>query len=416
MSELNLELLPWQQEVMQSSARFKVIAAGRRTGKSHLAAVSLLLSALNGERGKTFYVAPTQGQARDVIWNTIFDIAGDIIEKSHVNNLEITLAGGNVIYLKGADRPDTLRGVSLKHLVLDEYAFMKPDVFESILRPALADCKGSAIFIGTPEGRNHFYDSYVGAESWDDWENFHFTSFDNPLVDPKEIEHARQTLPSWAFQQEFLASFDARTGGMFDTDNFSFYEDSKKEVGDHYISIDLAGFKQQGQRKAKKRDNSAIAVTKVTPDGRWWVEDMIYGQWSLDQTCNEIFAAVEKYRPVKVGIERGIAQQAVISPLSDIMRRKGRMFRVELLTHGNQKKEDRIAWALEGRFANNLIQLKKADWNDRFVDEAANFPSTLVHDDLIDALSYCDQIAQIAYLDGIELDDEWEPLDAAVGF
>ena len=416
MSELNLELLPWQQEVMQSSARFKVIAAGRRTGKSHLAAVSLLLSALNGERGKTFYVAPTQGQARDVIWNTIFDIAGDIIEKSHVNNLEITLAGGNVIYLKGADRPDTLRGVSLKHLVLDEYAFMKPDVFESILRPALADCKGSAIFIGTPEGRNHFYDSYVGAESWDDWENFHFTSFDNPLVDPKEIEHARQTLPSWAFQQEFLASFDARTGGMFDTDNFSFYEDSKKEVGDHYISIDLAGFKQQGQRKAKKRDNSAIAVTKVTPDGRWWVEDMIYGQWSLDQTCNEIFAAVEKYRPVKVGIERGIAQQAVISPLSDIMRRKGRMFRVELLTHGNQKKEDRIAWALEGRFANNLIQLKKADWNDRFVDEAANFPSTLVHDDLIDALSYCDQMAQIAYLDGIELDDEWEPLDAAVGF
>ena len=416
MSELNLELLPWQQEVMQSSARFKVIAAGRRTGKSHLAAVSLLLSALNGKKGKTFYVAPTQGQARDVIWNTLFDIAGDIIEKSHVNNLEITLAGGNVIYLKGADRPDTLRGVSLKHLVLDEYAFMKPDVFESILRPALADCKGSAIFIGTPEGRNHFYDSYVGAESWEDWENFHFTSFDNPLVDPKEIEHARQTLPSWAFQQEFLASFDARTGGMFDTDNFSFYEDSKKEIGDHYISIDLAGFKQQGQRKAKKRDNSAIAVTKVTPDGRWWVEDMIYGQWSLDQTCNEIFAAVEKYRPVKVGIERGIAQQAVISPLSDIMRRKGRMFRIELLTHGNQKKEDRIAWALEGRFANNLIQLKKADWNDRFVDEAANFPSALVHDDLIDALSYCDQMAQLAYLDGIELDNEWEPLDAAIGF
>lgn len=416
MTDLNLELLPWQQEVMQSSARFKVIAAGRRTGKSHLAAVSLILSALNGEKGKTFYVAPTQGQARDVIWNTIFDIAGDIIEKSHVNNLEITLAGGNVIYLKGADRPDTLRGVSLKHLVLDEYAFMKPDVFESILRPALADCQGSAIFIGTPEGRNHFYDIFEGSNDWADWENFHFTSFDNPIVDKKEIEHARQTLPAWAFQQEFLASFDARTGGMFDTDQFSYYEDSKKHLGDHYITIDLAGFKQQGQRKAKKRDNSAIAVTKVTPDGRWWVEDIIYGQWSLDQTCNEIFAAVEKYRPIKVGIEKGIAQQAVMSPLGDLMRRKGRVFRVELLTHGNQKKEDRIAWALEGRFANGLIQLKKGEWNERFVDEAANFPSTLVHDDLLDALSYCDQVAQIAYLDGIELADEWEPLDDAVGF
>ena len=415
MTALNLQLLPWQQEVMESSARFKVIAAGRRTGKSHLAAVSLILSALNGEKGKTFYVAPTQGQARDVIWNTIFDIAGEIIERSHVNNLEITLAGGNTIYLKGADRPDTLRGVSLKHLVLDEYAFMKPDVFDSILRPALADCKGTAIFIGTPEGRNHFFDVYQGAESWDDWESFHFTSFDNPIVDKAEIEHARQTLPAWAFQQEFMASFDARTGGMFDTDNFIYYTECK-EVGDYYISIDLAGFKAQGQRKAKKRDNSAIAITKVTPNGKWFVEDIIYGQWSLDETCNHIFAAVEKYRPMKVGIEKGIAQQAVMSPLGDMMRRKGRVFRIEPLSHGNQKKEDRIAWSLEGRFANGLIQLKKADWNDRFVDEAANFPSSLVHDDLIDALSYCDQIAQIAYLDGIELADEWEPLEDAVGF
>ena len=401
---------------MRSPARFKVIAAGRRTGKSHLAAVSLILSALDGKEGKTFYVAPTQGQARDTLWHTLFDIAGEIIERSHVNNMEITLAGGNTIYLKGADRPDTLRGVSLKHLVLDEYAFMKPDVFESILRPALADRQGSAIFIGTPEGRNHFFDLFDGAGSWQDWENFHFTSFDNPIVDPKEIEHARQTLPSWAFQQEFMASFDARTGGMFDTDQFSYYEDSTKQVGDHYITIDLAGFKQQGQRKAKKRDNSAIAVTKVTPDGRWWVEDIIYGQWSLDQTCNEVFAAVEKYKPIKVGIEKGIAQQAVMSPLGDLMRRKGRVFRVELLTHGNQKKEDRISWALEGRFANGLIQLKKGEWNERFVDEAANFPSTLVHDDLLDALSYADQVAQIAYLDGIELADEWEPLDDAVGF
>lgn len=416
MAELNLNLLDWQREVMSDDSRFKVIAAGRRTGKSYLAAISLILKALDGKEGKVFYVAPTQGQARDTLWHTIFDIANDIIERSHINNLEITLAGGNTIFLKGADRPDSLRGVSLKHLVLDEYAFMKPDVFESILRPALADRKGTMIAIGTPEGRNHFYDMFTGAKTWSDWANFHYTSFDNPLVDKSEIEHARQTLPSWAFQQEFLASFDARTGGMFDPDQFIYYEDSSKQIGDHYITIDLAGFKHQGQRKAKKRDNSAIAVTKVTPDGRWWVEDIIYGQWSLDQTCNEIFAAVEKYRPVKIGIEKGIAQQAVMSPLGDIMRRKGRVFRIELLTHGNNKKEDRICWSLEGRFANGLIQLKKGEWNERLVDEAANFPSTLVHDDLLDALSYCDQVAQIAYLDGIELADEWVPLDDAVGF
>ncbi len=415
MADLNLSLLPWQSEVMEDLSRFKVIAAGRRTGKTHLAAVSLILKALDGRDGKVFYVAPTQGQARDTMWHTIFDIANDIIERSHINNLEITLSGGNTIYLKGADRPDSLRGVSLKHLVLDEYAFMKPDVFESILRPALADRKGSLIAIGTPEGRNHFYDMFQGASSWSDWAQFHYTSFDNPLVDKAEIEHARATLPAWAFQQEFMASFDARTGGIFDTDNFIFH-DEVKDSGDYYISIDLAGFKHQGQRKAKKRDNSAIAVTKVAPSGKWYVEDIVFGQWSLDETCQKIFDAVEKYRPLKIGMERGIAQQAVMSPLGDLMRRRGRVFHVELLTHGNQKKEDRISWALEGRFANGMISLKRAAWNETFIDEAANFPSALVHDDLIDALAYADQIAQIAYLDGIELADDWEPIDAVASF
>ena len=415
MAELNLELLPWQQEVMASEARFKCIAAGRRTGKSYLAAISLILAALNEKEGKVFYVAPTQGQARDVMWHSIFDIAGDIIERSHVNNLEITLAGGNTIFLKGADRPDTLRGVSLKHLVLDEYAFMKPDVWEAILRPALADRKGSMMAIGTPEGRNHFYELFTGADEWPDWDNFHYTSFDNPLVDPAEIEHARQTLPAFAFQQEFMASFDARTSGNFNPDNFDYYE-KKPPEGQYYIAVDLAGFKMQGQRRAKKRDNSAIACVNVCNDGNWYVEEIIYGQWSLEETVQRIFSAVEKYRPYRIGIERGIAQQAVMSPLQDVMRRTSRMFHVELLTHGNKNKENRILWALAGRFENGLIHLKKADWNDAFVDEAANFPSTLVHDDLLDALSYIDQIAQVAYLDGIELADEWEPLEDAVGF
>ena len=414
MSKLDISLLPWQQEVMESDARFKVVAAGRRTGKSYLAAISLILKALDGKDGKVFYVAPTQGQARDIMWHTLFEIAGEIIERSHVNNLEITLAGGNTIFLKGADRPDTLRGVSLKYLVLDEYAFCKPDVFDNILRPALADKQGEMLAIGTPEGRNHFYEMYTGAAHWDNWDCFHFTSFDNPLVPKSEIEHARQTLPSYAFHQEFMASFDARTGSLFDPENFIYHDESKS--GDYYISIDLAGFKQQGQRKAKKRDNSAIAITRVSQDGRWWVDDIIYGQWSLDETCQKIFDAVEKYKPIKVGMERGIAQQAVMSPMSDLMRRRGRLFRVELLTHGNQKKEDRIAWALAGRFENGMISLKKAEWNTRFCDEAANFPSTLVHDDLLDALAYCDQIAQVAYLDGIDLEEDWEAFDAVAGY
>jgi hypothetical protein len=196
MSEVNLELLPWQQEVLADDARFKVVVAGRRCGKSHIAAVSLLINALEGEKGVTVYVAPTQGMARDILWHKLFEIAGSLITNSNINNLEMTLTGGKRLYLKGADRPDTLRGLSINHLVLDEYAFMKQDVYEAILRPALSDLKGSALFIGTPDGRNHFYDLYAGAVSgaWEGYQGWTFTTEDNPLVDKKEVQHARETL------------------------------------------------------------------------------------------------------------------------------------------------------------------------------------------------------------------------------
>ena len=184
MTDLNISLLPWQQEVWEDDTRFKIVAAGRRTGKSRLAAWLLIVNALQTDRGHVFYVAPTQGQARDIMWQTLLELGHPVIAGSHINNLQIKLINGATISLKGGDRPETMRGVSLKYLVLDEYADIKPDVWEQILRPALADQKGSALFIGTPMGRNHFYELYKygelsGDETYRAW---HFTSYDNPLL------------------------------------------------------------------------------------------------------------------------------------------------------------------------------------------------------------------------------------------
>ena len=350
------------------------------------------------------------------MWTTLFDLAGDLIIRSHINNLEITLANNATIYLKGADRPDMLRGVSLKHCVLDEYAFMKPDVFENILRPALSDCKGTALFIGTPEGRNHFYDLYMGADDWDDWQSFHYTSFDNPILDPEEIEHARATLPAYSFQQEYMASFDANTKGVLDPAKLNYFEKTPTE-GDYFIACDLAGFKSAGQRKSKKRDNTAIAIVFVTDDGQWYVEDIWFGQWSLEKTVEQIFRAAEKYRPMIVGIEKGIAQQAVMQPLLDLQRRTARIFRVHLLSHGNQRKEDRIAFSISSKLDHGLLYIREdSPYRDTLVDEMANFPSRLVHDDLIDALAYTHQLAKSCYLTGDEALDQWEPLDAVSGY
>ena len=417
MTALNVQLLKWQQEVFEDDTRFKIVAAGRRTGKSRLAAWKLILNALQVTRGHVFYVAPTQGQARDIMWSTLLELGHEVIKNAHINNLQITLINGATISLKGADRPETMRGVSLKYLVMDEYADMKPSVWEQILRPALADQKGGALFIGTPMGRNHFYDLYTYGLTADDptYKSWHFTSYDNELLDPEEIDMAKKSMSSFAFKQEFMASFEAQGSEIFKEDWVEFDEE-EPEDGDYYIAIDLAGFIDESStsKKNKRLDNTAISVVKVGPEG-WWVDEIIYGRWTLDKTAEKIFHAVDKYKPVAVGIERGIAKQAVMSPLMDLMKRRNKFFRVEELTHGNQKKTDRIVWALQGRFEHGNIKLNKGEWNAEFLDQLFQFPNALTHDDLVDSLAYIDQMAQVCYNYEYE-EDEWEALDPITGY
>ena len=213
-----------------------------------------------------------------------------------------------------------------------------------------------------------------------------------------------------------MASFEAAGSEMFKEDWVIVKENPEIE-GDYYIAVDLAGFQEVAKKKTKnsRLDNTAIAVVKVGESG-WVVENIIYGRWTLEETAQKIFQAVKDYKPISVGIERGIAKQAVMSPLTDMMKRYSFFFRVEELTHGNQKKTDRIMWALQGRFEHGLIQVKKAEWNSRFLDELFQFPDPLTHDDLIDALAYIDQLAKVAYAGNWEELDEYEELDSLAGY
>jgi phage terminase large subunit-like protein len=415
---LEIKLLPWQQDVWNDDTRFKVVAAGRRTGKSRLAAWMLIVEALQTNKGHVWYVAPTQGQARDIMWLTLLELGHPVIESSHVNNMQIRLVNGAQISLKGADRPETMRGVSLKFVVLDEYADMKPAVFEQILRPALADLKGKALFIGTPMGRNHFYDLYTyGSNGNDkDYKSWHFTSFDNPLLDPNEIETARKSMSSFAFRTEFMASFEAASGGIFKEEWIKFDSD-EPDHGRYFIAVDLAGFENVAAAttaKKKRLDQSAIAIVKVTADG-WYVKSIEFGRWDIKESAQRIFDAVRDYEPVCVGIERGALKNAVLPYLSDLMRKYNTYFRVEDLTHGNKKKTDRITWSLQGRLEHGKIVFNEAAWNSELVDELLNFPNPQVHDDLIDALSYIDQIAVAEYVQDYD-EDDFTPMDAVAGY
>jgi predicted phage terminase large subunit-like protein len=376
----------------------------------------MIVAALDGKPGEVWYVGLTQGNARDTMWRLLHELAGPVIKSSHVNNLQITLINGATISLKGSDRPETMRGSSLKLVVLDEAAFMKPFVWEEILRPALADQKGSAVFISTPDGRSWFYDLYVYADQSDDedWVAYHLTSYDNELLDSKEIDAAKRSMSTMAFTQEFMASFNARESELFKED-WLIFDEEEPEIGDYYIAIDPAGFEQLGKKGNKRLDDTAIAIVKVNEKG-WWVKEIKYGRWTFDETVRHIFHAVQKFRPISVGIERGIAKQAMMSPLMDMMKRHNLFFRIEELTHGNINKANRVINALQGRMEHGRIVFNKGDWNIKLVDQLMQFPSPLTHDDLIDSLSYIDQLAHVAYSGNWEEYDDFEILDAVAGY
>lgn len=416
MANLSFQLLKWQREVLPDEARFKVVVAGRRSGKSRLAAVSLLIEGLKCPKGSgVMYVAPTQGQARVIIWDLLMDLGHEIIASSHVNNMEITLVNGTVIYVRGADRPNTLRGMDLWYVVMDEYADMKPIVWEQVVRAALSRYKGRALFIGTPKGRNHFYDLYqTGLEEADGWKSWLFFTKDNELIDPQEIESAKRTLSTFSFRQEYEASFDNAGTDIF-KEHWVRYG-SEPKVGQYFIAIDLAGFENiaEGNKAKKRKDRSAIAVVKLLDNGKWFVRKIEYGRWDVRETAVRILKNIREYKPISVGIEKGALFNAVMPYLTDLMRKNGVFAHVKQLTHGNQHKLERVKWALQGRFEHGRVILnEEEDWED-FLEEYMLFGTPNVHDDLIDALSMVDQMAVSTYVEDDD-DYKYEPLDIITG-
>ncbi len=419
MTQLNFELLRWQKEVFNSPARFKIVAAGRRCGKSRLSAITLLIEGLNCPEGAAvMYIAPTLGQARAIIWDLIHDLGRQVIKSSHINNLEITLINGRKIMVRGADNPDSLRGMSLTYVVLDEVAFIKQDIWEKVIRASLSDRKGRALFISTPSGRNWFYDIYkLGMEETDEeWRSWHYTTKDNETIDPKEIDAAERTLSSFAFKQEYLSSFDNAGSDVFKEAWFKTAPEPKS--GSYVVAIDLAGFEDVAKNAgaAKKRlDETAIAIVKITDSGNWWVKRIDHGRWDIMKTAVSILKAIREVQPIATGIEQGALRLAVLPYVSDLMRKNNVYTHISELSHGNKRKIDRVVWSLQGLMEHGRISFNEdEDWKE-FKDQLIMFPTAGVHDDLVDALSYVSQLTTSTYQQDYEEDDQ-EILDVIIGF
>jgi len=197
-----------QKMVAEDDSRFKVVCAGRRWGKSYLSIREMCRFASKSNM-KVYYVAPTFRQAKTIIWDDLIKRLTEVkwIKKINTTELTVTLKNGTKIYLRSADNYESLRGISIDYLVMDECSDIDVKCWAEVLRPALADRQGHAMFISTPKGFNWFYDLWAGANAHDGWVGYQFTTLEGGNVTQEEIEAAKVEMDPRSYEQEFLASF-----------------------------------------------------------------------------------------------------------------------------------------------------------------------------------------------------------------
>jgi hypothetical protein len=207
-----------QQKVSSDTHRFRVVVAGRRFGKTHLAIRELCKHAVNPNQ-EVIYVAPSYKMAKNIVWRKLKNKLTDLrwIQKHNETELKLELINGSTISLKGADNYDSLRGTGNNFIVLDEFADIDPEAWYETLRPTLSDTGGGALFIGTPKGiGNWSYDLYQNSiDDPDSWSSYQFTTVEGGNVPVEEIEQAMRDLDLRTFRQEYLATFETFAGRIY---------------------------------------------------------------------------------------------------------------------------------------------------------------------------------------------------------
>jgi hypothetical protein len=203
-----------QAEIINCQSRFMVVNAGRRFGKSVISQTVAILAAINGKQ--IAYITPTFLLSKLFFRVLSIRIPNEISDKNK-SDLEFKFVSGGTIRFFTGERLDNLRGSSFDWVIIDESAFI-PDLekgWTEAIRPTLTDRKGKAIFISTPRGNNYFKALSMKCANDPEWQYFHFTSYDNPYIDPSEIDSAKRELPDVVFNQEYLGIFSENAANPF---------------------------------------------------------------------------------------------------------------------------------------------------------------------------------------------------------
>jgi len=386
---------PAQLEVYEDTTRFKVLAAGRRWGKTRLGIVTSLEVALRG--GRAWWIAPTYGIAT-VGWRAVMqavmqipDVAysqGDFIreqDRMRLGDRIVTLPGGGSIAIKSGDNPQRLRGEGLDYVVMDEAAFLREELWSQVIRPALTERQGKALFISTPNGHNWFHELYLRAQERKGWKAFHYPTASNPFIPADELEQAKEEIGSLLFAQEYKAEFLEAGEGIIKPEWFRYFKQDGNiiDCGDYkfnldecirFATVDLAASVKE------TADYTVICSVAIDKKNNLFVLDIIRQRLEGPDIIPAIKQSMLKNNLQWVSIEKVNFQLALVQ----MARREGLPVR-ELYPD-----KDKVARAmpltarLEG---GNVYFRAEADWLPDFQRELLQFPAGQ-HDDQVDALAY----------------------------
>lgn len=300
----------WQRAVWDDPARFQVVAAGRRWGKSRMASLRCVACAAQ-DGGRAWWVFPSYPMAA-VGWRMLKRLAVQLpgVKLREVDR--IVECGGGSVQIRSADNPDSLRGESLDWLVLDECAFMAEAAWTEALRPTLSDRQGRAIFISTPKGRNWFWRLWMAAKADDGatWRAWQFSTTHNPYISPAEVEAALRQLPERIFLQEYEAQFIEDGAGVFRRvaeAATATPEDAAAEGEEYVIGVDWG----------KHNDFTALAV--LNTGRRALVHLDRFNQIDYAVQVGRLRALVERFKPQAIIAE----SNSMGEPLVEQLQREG---------------------------------------------------------------------------------------------
>lgn len=288
--------------VLSDDHRFRVIVAGRRWGKTQVSKVAAILAASSKKNQLVWYVSPTYGMSRQNFWEPLkAAIPRDWIAKNGINEtrMSVRLINGSVIELKGADNPDSLRGVGIHFLIIDEAQDVKSETWELVLRPTLSSTGGRVLFIGTPKSFNWLYDRFVEGQKGNayvdpttkkvvinDWKSWQFPTAMSPFIPKKEIEMARRDMDPKSFRQEYMASFEAMSGRVY----YPF--DRNVHVGDYEFNPNLP-IKIGMDFNI---DPMSMIIMQEQPNGEIWVVDeVILAGSNTQESADELVRRYFRY-------------------------------------------------------------------------------------------------------------------------